>query len=88
MPRTADSRHGFAIVINLIRGLVPTGIDQIWVADITYVPLGEAFIYLAVVLVRSAARSSAGHSTIISKPGWQPMRSTWRSMHATPRWTA
>lgn len=50
VPRTTDSRHGFAIVPNLIRGLVPTGVDQIWVADITYVRLGEAFIYLAVVL--------------------------------------
>ena len=29
---------------------MPTGLDQIWVADITYVRLGEAFIYLAVVL--------------------------------------
>ena len=50
VPRTTDSRHGFDIVPNLTRGLVPTGIDQIWVADITYVRLGEAFIYLAVVL--------------------------------------
>lgn len=50
VPRTTDSRHGFAIVPNLIRRLVPTGLDQIWVADITYVRLGEAFIYLAVVL--------------------------------------
>ena len=50
VPRTTDSRHGFAIVANLTRGLVPTGLDQIWVADITYVRLGEAFIYLAVVL--------------------------------------
>jgi putative transposase len=50
VPRTTDSRHGFAIVPNLIRGLVPTAIDQIWVADITYVRLAEAFVYLAVVL--------------------------------------
>ncbi len=50
VPRTTDSRHGFAIVPNLTRGLRPTGVDQIWVADITYVRLGEAFIYLAVVL--------------------------------------
>jgi transposase InsO family protein len=50
VPRTTDSRHGFEIVPNLIRGLKPTSIDQIWVADITYVRLGEAFIYLAVVL--------------------------------------
>lgn len=50
VPRTTDSRHGYPIVPNLVRGLSPTGIDQIWVADITYVRLGEAFIYLAVVL--------------------------------------
>jgi putative transposase len=50
VPRTTDSRHDHAILPNRIRGLVPTGIDQIWVADITYVRLGEAFIYLAVVL--------------------------------------
>ena len=50
VPRTTDSRHSFEIVPNLTRGLVPTAIDQIWVADITYVRLGEAFIYLAVVL--------------------------------------
>lgn len=50
VPRTTDSRHGHAIVPNLIRTLVPTGIDQIWVADITYVRLAEAFVYLAVVI--------------------------------------
>jgi transposase InsO family protein len=50
VPRTTESRHGFAIVPNLTRGLVPTGLDQIWVADITYIRLAEAFVYLAVVL--------------------------------------
>jgi putative transposase len=50
VPRTTDSRHGFTILPNLIRSLVPTGLDQIWHADITYVRLGEAFVYLAVVL--------------------------------------
>ena len=50
VPRTTDSRHGLAIRPNLTRGLVPTGLDQIWVADITYVRLAEAFVYLAVVL--------------------------------------
>jgi transposase InsO family protein len=50
LPRTTDSRHDYPIVPNLIRHLVATGIDQIWIADITYVRLGEAFIYLAVIL--------------------------------------
>ena len=38
------------IVPNLVRGLVPSGPDQIWVADITYVHLAKAFAYLAVIL--------------------------------------
>ena len=50
VPVTTDSRHAFTVVPNLIRKLVPSGLDQIWQADITYVRLGEAFVYLAVVL--------------------------------------
>jgi putative transposase len=49
-PPTSDSRHGFLIVPNLLHGLVPSGLDQIWVADITYIRLREAFAYLAVIL--------------------------------------
>jgi putative transposase len=41
---------GFLVVPNLVRGLVPSAPDQIWVADITYVHLAKAFAYLAVIL--------------------------------------
>jgi putative transposase len=50
VPRTTESRHGFTVVPNRIRGLIATGPDQIWVADITYVRLRDTFVYLAVVL--------------------------------------
>ena len=50
VPPTTDSRHPFPIAPNLARGLEPTGLDQLWVADITYVRLAEAFVYLAVVI--------------------------------------
>jgi putative transposase len=50
VPVTTDSRHGWRIVPNLARGLVPTDLDQLWVADITYIHLQEEFAYLAVVL--------------------------------------
>jgi putative transposase len=50
VPRTTDSRHTFQILPNLVRGLLPSGLDQIWVADITYVRLRDDFVYLAVVL--------------------------------------
>jgi putative transposase len=50
VPVTTDSRHEWRVVANLARGLVPTGLDQLWVADITYVRLLEEFAYLAVLL--------------------------------------
>lgn len=49
-PGTTDSNHEFKIYPNLIREFVPTEINQLWVADITYVRLGTGFCYLAVVL--------------------------------------
>jgi len=50
VPVTTDSRHAWRVVPNLARGLVPTGLDQLWVADITYIRLAEEFAFLAVVL--------------------------------------
>lgn len=47
---TTDSKHGFRVHPNLIRNLVPTRRNQVWVADITYIRLSEEFVYLAVVL--------------------------------------
>jgi putative transposase len=49
-PATTDSRHRFMIYPNLAARVVPTTVNQLWVADITYVRLSEEFIYLAVVL--------------------------------------
>jgi putative transposase len=46
----AERPSAFLIVPNLVRGLVPSAPDQIWVADITYVHLARAFVYLAVIL--------------------------------------
>jgi putative transposase len=50
VPVTTDSQHGWRVVPNLARGMTPTGLDQLWVADITYVHLLEEFAYLAIVL--------------------------------------
>ena len=50
VPITTDSYHEWCVVPNLARGLMPTDIDQLWVADITYVRLLEEFAFLAVVL--------------------------------------
>jgi putative transposase len=50
IPPSPGNRYSVLIVPNLLRGLKPSAPDQIWVADITYVHLREAFAYLAVVL--------------------------------------
>ena len=47
---TTDSRHTYAVYPNLTRDWKPNGINQLWVADITYIRLRESFLYLAVIL--------------------------------------
>jgi putative transposase len=47
---TTDSRHGRKVYPNLAAKMVLRGVDQLWRADITYIRLGEEFVYLAVVL--------------------------------------
>jgi transposase InsO family protein len=48
--RTTDSDHDRPVYPNLARDLEPSGIDQLWVADITYIRLETEFVYLAVML--------------------------------------
>lgn len=48
--RTTDSRHNLMVYSNLTRDLVLSNINQLWVADITYIRLLREFIYLAVLL--------------------------------------
>ena len=47
---TTDSRHPYGVFPNLTLGLKLTGINQLWVSDITYIRLREQFVYLAVIL--------------------------------------
>jgi putative transposase len=47
---TTDSDHPFPIHLNLARRMELSGINQLWVADITYIRLKNEFVYLAVVL--------------------------------------
>lgn len=47
---TTDSQHGYCVYPNLAAGLNLTGVNQLWVADITYVRLRETFLYVAVVM--------------------------------------
>jgi len=47
---TTDSNHSLKVFPNLTRPLAITAVDQLWVADITYIRLPRQFVYLAVVL--------------------------------------
>jgi putative transposase len=47
---TTESNHGLKVYPNLAGEMELTGIDQLWIADITYIRLETEFVYLAVVL--------------------------------------
>jgi putative transposase len=47
---TTDSRHGLPVYPNLACHIEPTAVNQLWVADLTYIRWRQEFVYLAVVL--------------------------------------
>jgi transposase InsO family protein len=49
---TTNSAHELAVYLNLASRMKLTGINQLWVADITYIRLQSEFVYLAVILDR------------------------------------
>jgi len=48
--RTTDSNHRFPRYPNLIKGMVVSRINQVWLADITYIRIRTGFVYLAAIL--------------------------------------
>ena len=47
---TTDGDHELPIFLNLAKDMVPGGLNQLWVADITYVAITSGFVYVAVIL--------------------------------------
>jgi len=64
---TTDSDHPLPVYPNRARSMVLTGVDQLCLADITYIRLLEEFLYLAVILDAYSGESSAGNWTA----GWR-----------------
>ena len=50
VPQTTDSGHDLEVAVNVARRLIATAINQLWVADITFVRLGRVDVFLAVVM--------------------------------------
>jgi putative transposase len=48
--RTTDSRHALPVYPNLVRKRQVCAINEIWVADITYIRIRSSFVYLAAIL--------------------------------------
>jgi putative transposase len=59
--RTTDSRHCLPLFGNLVRDLEPTGPNQIWVSDITYVRTESSFVYLALIMDRYSRKIVGYH---------------------------
>jgi putative transposase len=49
---TTDSQHEHEVHLNLAARMTLTGVNQLWIADITYIRLQREFVYLAVVIDR------------------------------------
>src|SRR5206468_6537773 len=58
---TTNSAHGLPVYPNLAKELVLTGLNQVWVADISYIRLEEEFVYLAVILDAYSRRVIGWH---------------------------
>ncbi len=61
--RTTQSDHQNPIFPDLARGFIPTGPDQLWVCDLTYVAIAAGFVYVAVIL-DAWSRRVLGYATI------------------------
>jgi putative transposase len=50
VPRTTNSRHDLPVAPNLLaRSFTAERLDQVWLADISYIPTGKGWLYLAAI---------------------------------------
>jgi putative transposase len=54
---TTDSQHDCQVYLNLAARMTLTGVNQLWVADLTYIRLRTEFVYLAVVIDRFSRKA-------------------------------
>ena len=54
---TTNSQHDYPVYLNLAARMTVTGLNQLWVADITYIRLRVEFVFLAVVIDRYSRKA-------------------------------
>src|SRR5205807_2192562 len=79
---TTDSDHDGPIFPNLAKNIVPTNLNQLWVADITYIAVATGFVYLAAILDAWSRRRHARSQPHGRRRG-RASSSVWR-----PDWLA
>ena len=57
---TTNSKHRFSRYPNLVKGFTPLKAHEVWVADITYIPLKHRFAYLFLI-TDAYSRKIVGH---------------------------
>ncbi|WP_367396981.1 DDE-type integrase/transposase/recombinase [Segatella copri] len=67
--KTTDSDHNYRKYPNLIKGVVPTHPNQIWVSDITYVESNEGVCYLSLI-------TDLYSHKIVGWAGWSNIRNS------------
>jgi putative transposase len=55
--QTTQSDHDLPVFPNCLAGVVETGLNQVWVADLTYIHIGDGFVYLAAILDRFSRKA-------------------------------
>jgi putative transposase len=81
--QTTDSRHGFKVYRNRLKGRILTGPHQAWVSDITYLRTEEGFMYLSLV-TDGWSRMIVGYDSSDSLEARGVMRATRQALAQLP----
>lgn len=60
-PRTTNSRHSLPVFHNLVADRAPTGPNQVWVSDLSYIRTEEGFLYGALIMDRFSRKIVGAH---------------------------
>lgn len=84
--RTTDSRHNLPLYPNLVKSLIPTSPNRVWVSDITYIPIvrqdgGHNFCYLTTI-IDACSRKEIAHEVGASLHTHHSLRCLQRAIAA------
>jgi putative transposase len=83
VPTTTNSGHGLQVSLNLAPHLKLTGVNQLWVADLTYIRLRCGFVFLAVIL-DAFSRKVVGWNLGRTLQGELPLKALRQALQERP----